>query len=140
MKFLLTKINENKCVDSIFKIMEINNKYGYKLPIPNPKDNRQIVVDKITQIVNNDVILTECRVSPLLQWNGNNKDKLKVGDIVLLDITECWNRTIIHKFSEEEKCLIINLPNIKANPFQSREQPTDVKSLGMIKELYKKLI
>lgn len=126
-------------MDSVFKIMEINNKHGYKLPIPNPKDNRQIVVDKITQIVGNDIILTECRTSSL----GINKDKVKIGDIVLLDITEGWNRTIIHKFSESEKCVIVNLPTAeyrKRNPSYSIEQPTDVKSLGMIKELYKMLI
>ena len=135
-------INQNKCVDSLFKIMEINNKYGYKLPIPNPKDNRQIVVDKITQIVGNDIILTECRTSPLQQWQGNNKDKVQIGDIVLLDITDCYNRIIIHKFSQAEKHVIINLPTEeyrKVNPLHPMEQATDLNSLGMIKGLYKSI-
>ena len=101
-----------------------------------------IVVDKITQIVGNDIILTECRTSPLQQWQGNNKDKVQIGDIVLLDITDCYNRIIIHKFSQAEKHVIINLPTEeyrKVNPLHPMEQATDLNSLGMIKGLYKSI-
>jgi hypothetical protein len=137
--YLNINSKNNSLVDSIFKIKKINDEYAYKLPIPYPKDNRKIVVDKITQIVGNDAILTECRTSAI----GFNKHKIKVGDIVLLDMTECYKKIIIHTFSESEKWTIVNLPTAeyrKANPGSPTVQVTDINSFGMIKELYKHLI
>jgi hypothetical protein len=127
-------------INSIFKIMEINNTWQYKLPIPNPKHKKRIVVDQITQIVGNSIILTEARTSSL----GSDINKVRIGDIVLLDITDCYCKKIIHNFSEAEQFTIINLPGSEyrnANPgIYPMEQVTKEKSFVMIRELYNSFI
>jgi len=136
---LYKKLDDNNknigFIDSLFKIKQINDKYRYNLPLLNPRDNRRFVVDQIRQIIDNKAILTECREASI--------DGFAVGDIVLLDITNCYSKKIIHKFSESEKYVIVNLPHEeyrKANPGYPMEQITDWKSLSMIKDLYKLFI
>jgi len=121
-------------IDFLFKISKMNEKYQFRLPILNPTDNRLIAVDRITNIIDNSPIVYARHYTPI---TGRGSMGLTVGDIVLLDNT---NSTIIHKFSESEKYVIVNLPTElyrESNPSYPMKQVDDSSILGIIRELYK---
>ena len=143
--------NQNNIIESLFKIININTSHsGCKLPIPNPKDNRKILLTNVTHQTPIDpweagkggqLMCSGCK--PIAKsFNG---EPLKVGDIVLLDITDCYNTFMIHKFSETVKYILVNLPTAeyrKVNGDHSVPmiQPNDTNSFAAIRELYKGLI
>jgi hypothetical protein len=134
-------LKQKNIIETTFKIININQNSGCKLPIPNPKDNRKILVTNVSH---------QIPIDPWLAGSGGqlicpggktiastfNGEHLKVGDIVLLDITDCYNTGIIHKFSETEKYVLVNLPT--AGYLFS--DTGAVNSEIAIRELYKGLI
>ena len=142
--------NQNNIIETLFKIININMSLPIPLPIPNPKDNRKILLTNVSHQIQIDPWQTGsggqlmCQGGKTISPTFNGKP-LKVGDILLLDITDCYNTIIIHKFLENEKYVLVNLPTaeyrqVNGNHSVPMIQPNDTNSLVAIRELYKGLI
>ena len=141
--------NQNNIIENLFKIININMS-GCKLPIPNPKDNRKILLTNVSHQIQIDPWQAGsggqlmCQGGKTIASSFNGKP-LIVGDILFLDITDCYNTVIIHKFLETEKYILVNLPTaeyrkVNGNHSVPMIQPNDTNSVVAIRELYKGLI